>query len=132
MMSYVCISDLVMNGTKGCTILEKEPYVDHISIVENDRCNSGMGIVEITYNGTIIFRRTMRSDVMESEKWLTNIDLECARAALFRDRLCSGCRYYNSQYFWDCDLDCDTWDNYKTGSCPCKTQRPESWIRCSK
>jgi hypothetical protein len=125
MSSFVCVSDLIMYGGEGCTILHKKPYADHIVIVENECDCAYRGSVTITHDGETIVRRFMRgSDIMEPVKWLTVGDLDDARMELLKRRMCDGCIYFEeciySGYKW-CNCLGATWYNYKTGTCPEKS-----------
>ena len=113
-VTYVIISDLIANGGEGCTLLSRKPHSDYITIVEDD--SSVLGIVKISHKREILLRRLMKWDIREPEKWLTIDDLNDARMALFRDRVCKECQHLFYYHCWRHGS--DNWDNFKAGSCP--------------
>lgn len=117
MTNFVTISDLVMNGGDGCTLLNRKPVADHIAIIVNDCDAAHLGSVMISHDGDTLIWRTMRDSIMDSQQGLTVGDLNDARGILFRDRMCSGCQHFD---FGRCWKGSDAWGNFKAGSCPDK------------
>ena len=117
MTNFVTISDLVMNGGDRCTLLNRRPSADHLTIVDNDNDAAHLGSVMISHNDNALIWRTMRDSIMDPQQGLTVGDLDDARGILFRDRMCSNCRHFD---FGRCWKGSDTWNNFKTGSCPDK------------
>jgi hypothetical protein len=116
--TFVTVSDLVMNGGEGATLLYRKPYADHVVIVENDNDAAHLGSVMINNSdGQNLIWRTMRDSIMDPEKGLTVGDLNDARSWLLSDRMCSGCQHFDYGRCWK---EKDTWGNFKAGSCPDK------------
>jgi hypothetical protein len=120
MTYYVTISDLVMNGGEGCTLLYKRPSADHLVIVENDNDSAHLGSVMISpRDGNALIWRTMRDSIMDPEKGVTVGDMNDARGILFSGRMCSNCKHFEYGRCWKGS---DTWANFKAGSCPNKEE----------
>lgn len=117
---YVAISDLVMNGGDGCTLLYRVPAADHIVVVEDDTDAAHLGSIMITYKGDTLLWRTMKDSILEDEQRLSVGDLQDSRRILCRDRLnCWKCKHFD---FGICWAHGDTWVNFKKGVCPNKAE----------
>jgi hypothetical protein len=118
MTSFVTISDLIMNGGDGRTLLRRQPSADHLTIVSDDNNAAHLGSVMISHgNANALIWRTMRGSIMDSQLGLTVGDLNDARGILLRDRMCSGCCHFQNGRCWN---GCDNWKNFKEGICPDK------------
>ena len=133
MKNYVVVSDLIRNDGEYCTILEKEPKVDHV-IIEVDDYYPHVKRLLITHDNIEAFindglvMRVMREDPnLDPDEYVTIDDLNNARMELFRLKICDGCWHFRD---WNkaievphnrCKCRGDNLRNYKEGNCPYKS-----------
>ena len=130
MTNYVTVSDLIINGGEKCTILEKEPNVDYVTIEVTDYYTNVKKLlithdnIEADVTEELVMKVMYDDTNMSPEKCVTVDDLNSARTMLFRNKMCSRCMYFQDYWAsdqpvnsWHCGNN-DNWANYKIGSCP--------------
>ena len=134
MIRYVVVSDLIINGGEGCTILKEKPYADYITIEIEDSTTSHIRCVLITHNNNecLFFRETREDMFIDPEKDIVD-DLNNACMELFRYKLCRGCKHFMQDHDWKtvpCDRCCgyerDNWNNFKRENYPEKSDDYEA------
>ena len=106
MIRYVVVSDLIINGGKRCTILEKKPYMDYITIEVKDYIASHTRYIMITYDNNedhfakcLVFREMKVDRFINHRKSTVFInDLNNACMQLFRYKMCNECKHFQQDW----------------------------------